>query len=269
MLENIGTRDIDSTPPMITASICPDITAAAPKCAACWLDPHCRSMLTPVTDSGSPAASAALRATFALCPPTWLTHPQMTSSIASGSTPLRCTSASMAMADRSTGWMSESAPFPGLPIPTGVRTASTITASFMTAPFPRAPYAQSSIDDTQRSNKLLDLRRSQHRHRSDDEQHSTHTRYLNRNAPLLGCMHQNCCHRGTDNEPAEMGPPIDTGGKKTNDDVYAQQHQYLGDVVPQPATSDHQRAHEPEDRATCTHGNRTDVREVVRRHCAA
>ena len=35
MFENIGTRDIDSTPPAITTSIWPDITAAAAKWTAC------------------------------------------------------------------------------------------------------------------------------------------------------------------------------------------------------------------------------------------
>ena len=41
------------------------------------------------TDWGSPAETQPLRARFVLCSPTWLTHPPMTSSIRSGSTPVR------------------------------------------------------------------------------------------------------------------------------------------------------------------------------------
>ena len=71
----IGTRDIDSTPPATTTSYCPAISPAAAKCTDCWEDPHCRSMVTPGTDSGQPAASTALRAMSKVCSPTWQTHP--------------------------------------------------------------------------------------------------------------------------------------------------------------------------------------------------
>ena len=128
-LENIGTRDIDSTPPAITKSYCPAITPAAPKCAACWLDPHCLSIVTPVTSSGKPAASAAFRPTLKACSPTCETAPQMTSSTIAGSMPVRSTKPWSTIADRSTGWIPLSAPFSALPMPTGLRTAPTMTAS--------------------------------------------------------------------------------------------------------------------------------------------
>ena len=60
-LEPSGTRLIDSTPQAMTMSACPASTACAANVAACWLDPHCRSMVVPGTVSGNPAASTALR----------------------------------------------------------------------------------------------------------------------------------------------------------------------------------------------------------------
>ena len=56
-----------STPPAITTSIAPDITACAAKCSACCEEPHCRSIVVPGTLSGSREASTALRATFIAC----------------------------------------------------------------------------------------------------------------------------------------------------------------------------------------------------------
>jgi hypothetical protein len=32
-------------------------------------------------------------------------------------------------------------------------------------------------------------------------------------------MHQDGCHRGTDNEPTKVGSPINARGKKANNDV--------------------------------------------------
>src|SRR4029079_7466972 len=63
--------------------------------------------------------------------PTCEPQPQITSSMAAGSTPVRSTRARSTRAERSTGWTSASAP-PRLP--TGVRTASTITASRIVPP---------------------------------------------------------------------------------------------------------------------------------------
>ena len=129
----IGTRLIDSTPPATTTSYWPLARPAAAKWTDCWLDPHCRSMVTPGTDSGQPAASTALRAMSKVCSPTWPTQPQITSSTSSGSTPARSARALSTCADRSTGCTPDSAPFR---FPTGVRTAATITASLI-APPPR------------------------------------------------------------------------------------------------------------------------------------
>ena len=53
--EPIGTRLIDSTPPATTTSYWPLTRPAAAKWTDCWLDPHCRSTVTPGTDSGHPA----------------------------------------------------------------------------------------------------------------------------------------------------------------------------------------------------------------------
>src|SRR5690606_17678288 len=101
------------------------MTAWAAKWTACWDEPHCRSMVTPGTDSGKPAASSALRAMLKPCSPTWLTAPMMTSSTMPGSRSFRSTRARSGMAARSTAWMSLKTP---LRRPIGVRTASTITA---------------------------------------------------------------------------------------------------------------------------------------------
>ena len=57
----IGTRVMLSTPPAITTSCVPDITACAAKCSACCDEPHCRSMVTAGTLSGSLEASTTLR----------------------------------------------------------------------------------------------------------------------------------------------------------------------------------------------------------------
>ena len=128
---NIGTRVMLSTPPAITQSIVPDITACAAKCSACCDEPHCRSSDVPGTDSGRPDASTALRATFVDCSPTWLTQPRITSSTSAGSAPVRATSASMTCAARSTGCHPERRP-PRRP--PAVRTAATMKASAMMAP---------------------------------------------------------------------------------------------------------------------------------------
>src|SRR5271165_2094016 len=124
--EPIGTRLIDSTPPATTTSYWPLTRPAAAKCTDCWLDPHCRSTVTPGTLSGQPAASTALRAMSNVCSPNWLTQPQITSSTTAGSVPERSASARSTCADRSTGCTPDRAPFR---FPTGVRTAATITAS--------------------------------------------------------------------------------------------------------------------------------------------
>ena len=76
-------------PPATTRSCVPDITPWAAKCTACWDEPHCRSIVTPGTWSGSPATSQAVRATSPACEPIVSQHPMMTSSTAPGSIPVR------------------------------------------------------------------------------------------------------------------------------------------------------------------------------------
>src|SRR5580765_3944045 len=51
-----------------------------------------------------------------------------------GSIPARSTTASCTLASRCAGWKALSVPFWGLPLPIGVRRASTMTASRMLAP---------------------------------------------------------------------------------------------------------------------------------------
>src|SRR5689334_14199076 len=122
----IGTRDMDSTPPATTTSYWPAISPAAAKCTDCWLEPHCRSTVTPGTDSGQPAVSTAVRAMSRACSPACMTQPQMTSSTISGSIPARSARPLSTWADSSAGCTPDRPP---LRFPIGERTASTITAS--------------------------------------------------------------------------------------------------------------------------------------------
>src|ERR1700754_267816 len=74
--------------------------------------------------------------------PTWGTAPVITSSIWTGSIPVRAISSRRLCASRSTGSTSWSAP-PALPFPIGVRTAPTMTASL-----PAYPVISASCDST-------------------------------------------------------------------------------------------------------------------------
>src|SRR5258705_10301429 len=109
------------TPPATMRSAVPDIIACAPKETACWLDPHCRSTVTPGTSSGYPAANHDSRAMLPACPPIASTQPAITSSTAPGSTSTRSNRPRQADAPRSTGCTPASDP---LRLPTAVRTAS-------------------------------------------------------------------------------------------------------------------------------------------------
>jgi hypothetical protein len=55
----IGTCDMFCTPPAMTTSIVPDITACAAKCTACWAEPHWRSIVTPRDVLGQPTDERA------------------------------------------------------------------------------------------------------------------------------------------------------------------------------------------------------------------
>src|SRR5437764_5456293 len=104
------------------------MTPCAAKWADCCDEPHWRSTLVPTTDSGNPAARAALRPMFRPCSPVCMTQPMITSSTSAGSRSLRSTSAFRVSAARSTGCQSFSFP---LRLPSAVRTASTMTAVAM------------------------------------------------------------------------------------------------------------------------------------------
>ena len=104
----------------------PAITAWATKCTACCDDPHCRSTDVAGTDCGRPPATHAFRVTLQPCSPTWVTLPPTTSSMRSGSTPVRSMSEFSVNARRSVGCQPASLPFR---FPIGVRTVSTMTAS--------------------------------------------------------------------------------------------------------------------------------------------
>ena len=121
-----GARDIDSTPPAMIRSASPVEMARAPSTTACSPEPHSRLTVAPGTETGSPASSAAMRATLRLSSPAWLAQPNRTSSMASGSTFVRATSARTTTAARSSGRTSARAP-PWRP--TGVRRASTTKTS--------------------------------------------------------------------------------------------------------------------------------------------
>ena len=125
MVMPIGTSVMCSTPAAITTSYAPAITPWAAKWAACCDDPHCRSTEVPATDSGKPAARAALRAMLRPWAPVCMTQPMITSSTSAESRSLRSTTALSASAARSTGCQSFNFP---LRFPPAVRTASTITA---------------------------------------------------------------------------------------------------------------------------------------------
>ncbi len=87
----------------MTMSYAPAITPCAANATACWLEPHCRSIVVPGMLSGKPAASTALRVMFTDCLPLCVTQPPMTSSMVTGSMPLRSTSALRTVPKRSTG----------------------------------------------------------------------------------------------------------------------------------------------------------------------
>ena len=97
----MGTRLIDSTPAPMATSIAPAITAWAAKWIACCAEPHWRSTVVPGTDSGNPAARAALRAMFIACSPTVMVQPMTTSSTRAGSRSFRARRAANGWAARS------------------------------------------------------------------------------------------------------------------------------------------------------------------------
>ena len=87
LLPPMGTMDMDSVPPPIPTWIIPAMMAWA-TCAMDWVpEAQKRFTVTPATLCGSPASSAALRATFIPCSASGMAQPMTTSSICSGSRP--------------------------------------------------------------------------------------------------------------------------------------------------------------------------------------
>jgi hypothetical protein len=105
-----GARDIDSTPPATKRSPSPAATAWQAPTTADSPEAQSRFTVTPATESGSPASSAAMRATLRLSSPAWLAAPNQTSSISPASTPARSTASAITSAARSSGRSPESAP---------------------------------------------------------------------------------------------------------------------------------------------------------------
>ncbi|CAM5519675.1 hypothetical protein SCALM49S_04072 [Streptomyces californicus] len=122
--EPIGTRDIDSTPPARTRSSQPERTLAAARLTASSPEAQKRFSWTPATESGRPAAMAAIRAMSEPWSPSGLTTPRTMSSMAAGSRPGKRPRISwMRPTTRSIGLVPCRAPL-ALPRPRGVRIAS-------------------------------------------------------------------------------------------------------------------------------------------------
>ena len=114
-----------SAPPATTTSDSPTAMDCAARLIASSPDEHARLTVIAGTESGSPALSAARRATYPVSS-ACSTLPIITSSTSSGRMPARSTAALIAAAPRSDAGTSLNAP-PNLP--TGVRAPLTITTS--------------------------------------------------------------------------------------------------------------------------------------------
>ena len=71
-----GARLIDSTPPATNRSPSPAMTAWHAETTAASPEAQRRFTVTPATDSGRPASSAAIRATLRLSSPAWFAQPK-------------------------------------------------------------------------------------------------------------------------------------------------------------------------------------------------
>jgi len=71
-----GARVIDSEPPARQMSASPAAMARAADAMASRPEPHSRLTVAPGTETGSPASSTPIRATFRLSSPAWLAAPQ-------------------------------------------------------------------------------------------------------------------------------------------------------------------------------------------------
>src|SRR5688500_17100143 len=122
--------DMDSVPPAMTHSAIPAMMRSAAIAMVCEPDEQKRLTVTAGTSCGSPARSAAMRATFVPDSPSGVAQPMMTSSIVFGSSPgARRSKSSMTAAAMSSGLTVRKLPRGAFP--TAVRTPATITASLM------------------------------------------------------------------------------------------------------------------------------------------
>ena len=103
-----GARLIDSTPPTRITSASPVSIARDACIAASRLEPHRRLIVVPGVEVGSPASSAAMRATLRFSSPAPFALPNMTSSTVSSE--LRLTISLTTWAPRSSGRTPASAP---------------------------------------------------------------------------------------------------------------------------------------------------------------
>ena len=111
-------------------SAIPAMIEAAAIAMVCDPDEQKRLTVTAGTSCGSPARSAAMRATFVPDSPSGVAHPMMTSSIVSGaSSGTRRSKSSMTAAAMSSGLTVRRLPRGAFP--TAVRTPATITASLI------------------------------------------------------------------------------------------------------------------------------------------
>ena len=126
MAENMGTPLMDSTPPAMTTSCVPDMTACAAKWIACCELPHWRSTVVPGTVVGRRSEdSTTPRPTLAVWLPTCETQPMITSSTRAPSASRPPTSASTTAAPSAAGCMWLMRP---LRRPPAVRFAATMKA---------------------------------------------------------------------------------------------------------------------------------------------
>ena len=126
----IGTIDIVSTPPAMTASPIPLIICCAARAIVCKPLEQKRLTVCAGTSTGRPARRLAMRATFMPCSASGIAQPRITSSISSAPTPgARAITAPITAAAISSGRVVRSVPRGALP--TAVRAAETITALVM------------------------------------------------------------------------------------------------------------------------------------------
>ena len=87
LLPPIGTMLMLSVPAAIITSASPRRMRSAASATACTPEEQKRLMVMPDTESGNPASSSPMRATFMPCSASGMAQPTITSSMAAGSSP--------------------------------------------------------------------------------------------------------------------------------------------------------------------------------------